>query len=72
MERVRQAPFHRPARGDQRLADDLSSEDGLPTEVPGLATEEVHLERLEVEQPEQIVERGPNLGHGHLPAIPTP
>ena len=72
MERVRQSSLHGPARGDQRLTDDLSPEDGLPAEVPGLAPEEVHLQRLEVEEPEQIVERRPHLGHGYLPAIPTP
>jgi hypothetical protein len=72
VERMRQALLDGAAPRDQRLADDLPAEDRLPADVARLAPEEVHLQRLQVKQPEQIVERGPHLGHGHLPAIPTP
>jgi hypothetical protein len=43
-------------RGDQRLAGDLAAEDADPVLVGGEAAEEVHLDRFEVEQLDEIVE----------------
>ena len=66
VQRVRQPGLHRPARGDQRLADDLAPEHRLPAEVARRPAEEVDLQRLEVEQAERIVQGGTRVGHGHL------
>ena len=48
-------------RGDQRLADHLSAKDALPADLRRAAAEQVHLERLEIEDGEQILDGG---GHG--------
>jgi hypothetical protein len=47
----------RPRRRDQRLTGDLSAKHALAVLVGGTTAEEVHLDRLEVEEVDQIVER---------------
>ncbi len=43
--------------GDQRLRRDLAAEDALLVLVRARAPEQVHLERLELEELDQVVER---------------
>ena len=45
-------------RGDQRLADDLAAEHALPAGLRRAAAEQVHLERFEIENIEQILDGG--------------
>src|SRR5262249_5114406 len=52
------------AGSDQRLTDDLAAEYALPADLRAAATEEVHLELFEVEDGEQVFDRG---GHGGAP-----
>ena len=47
--------------GDQRLADHLAAEHALPAGLRAAAAEQIVLERLEVEDGEQVVDGG---GHG--------
>ena len=46
------------ARGDERLARDLTAEHALAVLVRAQAAEQVHLELLELEEFDQLVERG--------------
>jgi hypothetical protein len=67
VQRVRRAAAdvrHRPAGGDQRLADHLTAEHALPADLRRAATEQVHLERLEVEKGEELFD-----GRGHRGAF---
>ena len=52
---------HRAARGDERLARHLAAEHPLCVLLRAATTEQVHLERFEVEQRDEVVEGG--LGH---------
>ena len=47
-----------PGRGDERLAGDLPAEHPLALLVRRGAAEDVHLDRLEIEQGDEGVERG--------------
>jgi hypothetical protein len=55
VEGVGNAFIDRPTRGHQGLGQDLTAEDALPA-LRAVAPEDVHLELLEVEQRDQIVE----------------
>jgi hypothetical protein len=60
-------------RGHQSLASHLATEDPLAFLVGRASTEQVHLDRFEIEQSDQVVERG---GHVHIlpsvePAVAT-
>ena len=46
------------AGGDQRLADDLAAEHALPARLRRAAAEQVHLERLEIEDGENVLQGG--------------
>ena len=50
--------FDRAGRGDQRLTGDLAAEHALAALVGRAAAEDVDLDRLEVEQLDEIVEGG--------------
>src|SRR5262245_34697954 len=52
------------AGSNQRLADDLAAEYALPADLRAAAAEQVHLELFEVEDAEQVFDRG---GHGGAP-----
>ncbi len=47
---------HRAGRGHQRLARHLAAEEALAVLVGRVAPEDVDLDRLEVEQPHQVVD----------------
>jgi hypothetical protein len=66
--RVGQPGFDGAAGRHHCLPDDLAAEDRLATQVAGLAAEEIHLQRLEVEHVDEIFERrGRCVGHGNPP-----
>jgi hypothetical protein len=48
--------LHGPARGDQRLADHLAAEHPLPALLGRAAAKQVHLDRLEIENGEEILD----------------
>ena len=48
----------RAAGRDQRLADDLAAEHPLPARLRRAAAEQVHLERLEIENGEDVLDGG--------------
>src|SRR5262245_2916221 len=55
--------MRRPARdraggGDQRLPDHLTAEHALPADLRAAAAEQIHLERFEVENRQQILDGG--------------
>ena len=54
VQRMRRAAVDGPGRGDQRLPDHLAAEHALPAGLRRLAAKQVHLERLEVEDAEQV------------------
>ena len=58
---MRRPALDRAHGGDQRLADHLAAEHALPADLRAAAAEQVHLERLEIENVEQILDGG---GHG--------
>ncbi len=60
MQRVHEAPplVDRACRGDERLPGHLAAEDPLAVLVRRSPAEDVDLDRLEVEQRHEIVERG--------------
>ena len=58
VERVSSAGFDRPVGSDEGLAGDLSTEDPLAALVGTLATEDVALDRFEVEQANEVVDHG--------------
>src|SRR6185312_12721334 len=60
MHRVRRPVLDRAHGGNQRLADHLPAEHALPADLRRAAAEQVHLERLEVENIEQV-----GYGGGH-------
>ena len=51
-----------PCRRDERLAGDLAAEHPLAVLVGGVAPEDVHLDRFEVEERDEVVERRLVLG----------
>src|SRR5215218_5175327 len=51
------------ARRHERLPDNLAAEYALPTGLRAAAAKQIHLERLEVEDGQQILDRG---GHGRF------
>jgi hypothetical protein len=55
---MRLAILDGPGRGDQRLPDHLAAEHPLPSDLRAPAPEQVVLERLEVEDGEEIVDGG--------------
>jgi hypothetical protein len=57
VQRVGAASLDRPAGGDERLARDLAAEDALAALVGAPAAEQVHLELLEVEDVDELLER---------------
>jgi hypothetical protein len=57
---------HGPHRGDERLAGDLPAEDALLGGLRGAAAVQVDLELLEVEDGEEILERGGRAGAAHM------
>ncbi len=64
MERMGEALLHRAARRDQRLADHLPAEHALPADLRAQAPEQINLERLDVEDREQLFQcaaHGPSL-----------
>ena len=61
MRRPHRHIFDRPARGDQRLADHLPAEHALPARLRRAAPKQVHFERLEIEDGEDVLDIG---GHG--------
>ena len=58
---MRRAALDGAAGRDQRLADHLAAEHPLPAGLRATAAEQVHLERLEVEDGEEVLDGG---GHG--------
>ena len=56
MQRVDDALLDGAPRGDERLARDLAAEDAETHVLRASAAEEVHLELLEVEDDQQLVE----------------
>jgi hypothetical protein len=54
VQRMRQAVLHRPTGGDHRLADHLSAEHARPSAFRADAAEQVHLDRLEVQELQQV------------------
>ena len=77
MQRVHEAGrvVDRAGRGDERLAGDLAAEDPLAVLVRRAAAEDVDLDRLEVEQGDEIVEgrlHGAILAQGVAPRTPAP
>ncbi len=60
---MRRAALDRAHGGDQRLPDHLAAEHALPADLRRAAAEQVHLQRLEIEDVEQILDGG---GHGGL------
>ena len=50
-----EALVDRPDRGDQRLGRDLTAEDPLPIGVRAVAPEEVGVERLDVEELDELL-----------------
>src|SRR5262249_44989628 len=56
VERVRGAAFDRAASGHQRLPDHLAAEHPLPALARTHSAEEVHLDPLDVEEPDQVLE----------------
>ena len=54
----RPAGLDRAHRGDQRLADHLAAEHALPAGLRRAAAEQVHLERFEIEDVEQVLDGG--------------
>ena len=71
MDRVHQSAglLDRPGGGDEGLTGDLATEDPLTVLVGRPATEQVHLDRFEIEESDQFVER---VLHGPIlpPAAP--
>ena len=61
---MRRSCLHRAHGGDQRLADHLAAEHALPADLRGAAAEQIHVERLEVEKIEQVLDGGGGGGHG--------
>ena len=66
---ARQGLLDRPGGGDEGLTGDLATEDPLTVLVGRPATEQVHLDRFEIEESDQFVER---VLHGPIlpPAAP--
>ena len=64
MQRVRQATFDGAARRHHRLSDHLAAEHPLPTGFRTVAPEHVHLDRLEIENGDQV-----NQTFGHSSAF---
>ena len=58
MQRMGDPPFHRPARGDQRLGGNEAAEDARSPVVRAEAPKEVEIEGLEVEPLEKTSELG--------------
>jgi hypothetical protein len=54
MDRVRQPALDGAAGRDHRLTDHLSAEHALPAGLRAVAAEQVHLERFEIEDGEQV------------------
>ncbi len=57
MQRVHEAALDRPSGRDQGLARHLAAEDPLAVLLRAAPAEDVHLELLEVEELDQVVER---------------
>ena len=53
---MRDAAVDRAIGGDQRLADHLPAEHALPADLRAHAAKQIHLERLDVENGEELVE----------------
>ena len=69
MERVRRPlrhAFDGAAGRDQRLADHLAAEHALPADLGRAAAKQIHLDRLEIENGEKILDGG-----GHAAVTPT-
>ena len=60
----RSVRLHGAARGDEGLARDLTAEHPLLVLVGAEAPEQVHLELLEVEEGDEVVERARHGAHG--------
>ena len=66
MQGVRQPPLDGAARGHHRLPDHLAAEYPLPTRLRAVAPEQVHLDRLKIEDRDQV-----NQAFGHrVPRAP--
>ena len=66
VQRVHEAPLDRAAGRHQRLAEHLSAEHLRAADVAALAAEQVLLEPLEVEQPDQVREQACSCAAGPL------
>src|SRR5215813_12689511 len=73
MHRVRRSAGHvdSAAGRDQGLANDLAAEYPLPADLRAAAAKDVHLERLEVQDGEQICDRGGHITPPWLGSITT-
>src|SRR5664279_4342766 len=60
----RTARLHGAHRCDQRLANHLAAEHALPADLRRTSAEQVHLERLEIEDVEQVLDGAGGGGHG--------
>src|SRR4051794_30055055 len=66
MQRMRQPAFHGAARRDHRLPDHLAAEHPLPAGLRAAPAEQVHLDRLEIEDGDQVDQA---FGHGALSVL---
>src|SRR5207247_2653935 len=57
MQRMRVTALDRARRSDQRLADHLAAEDPLPARLRAAPAEEIVLERLEIEDGQELSDR---------------
>jgi hypothetical protein len=57
MQRMRHAAFDRARRRHQRLADHLSAEYAFAAEIARLAAKQVHFQRFEIEQCDEVLQR---------------
>ena len=70
MEGVTHALLHRAIGGDQGLSDHLSAEHALPAHIRAVTAKQVHLDLLEIEQVDQVLDwilvgLLRSVGHGH-------
>ena len=56
--RMRRSAVDRPGGGDQRLADHLPAEHTLPADLRAAAAKQVDLERLKIEDGQQVLDGG--------------